>query len=78
MECLEDSDVVIQGERGSISYSHLQVVYQACKNETDGTGTICKGKEEIKSWLADKSILILENEQKFQADNYESPVKQQT
>ena len=78
MECLEDQDIVIKGERGSIDYSYLQVVYNACRNETDGTGTICKSPEEIKKWLADKSILILENEQKFQPEDYELPVKEQT
>ena len=78
MECIEGDDVVIKGERGSIDYSYLQVVYTACRNETDGTGPICKSPEEIKRWLADKSILILENEQKFQAEDYDSPVKEQT
>ena len=78
MACLEDDDFVIKGERGSMDYSYLQVVYSACRNETDGTGTICKSPDEIKNWLADKSILILENEQKFQVEDYEQPVKEQT
>ena len=78
MECLEDGDVEIKGERGSENFSYLQVVYEACKNETASQDTICKSPEKIKSWLADKSILILENESKFQADDYEAPVKDQT
>ena len=78
MECLEDGDVEIKGERGSETYSYLQVVYQACKNGTERQDVICKSPEEIKRWLADKSILILENESKFQANDYDSPVKDQT
>ena len=78
MECLDDDDVEIKGERGSENYSYLQVVYEACKNETVSQDTVCKSPEEIKRWLADKSILILENESKFQADDYDAPVKDQT
>ena len=79
MFCLDnDAEVKIKGERGSIEYSYLQIVYEACKNETDSTAVICKNSDEISDWLSNKSILVVENEQKFQTQDYDEPIKNQT
>ena len=79
MFCLDnDEKVQIQGERGSINYSNLQVVYETCKNKTDSIGVSCKNAKEQNDWISNKSILIVENEQKFQTLDYEEPIKNQT
>ena len=39
---------------------------------------VCKSSETIKEWLAEKSIIILENEKKFLTDDYDNPVRLQS
>ena len=39
---------------------------------------MCKSMLEIREWLADKSIITLENEHKFLTDDYENPVRFQS
>lgn len=75
MLCL-DAPIRITGERGSKQYSFLQVVYKT-KEEVSGDDDCndksdvevqerCKKLKEVQQWLTDKSIIILENEHKFE------------
>ena len=53
--------------------SELRILFESC-DQSWFTGT-CRTKQEINEWIKDKTIETLTNEERFQQDNYDEPVK---
>ena len=61
MKCLDD-EIDFYGNYDAFAASNLMVAFMKCDPKS---GLRCKNDTEIVSWLADKYILTLVNEQKY-------------
>ena len=62
-----DENIVISGNYQSLKASHLQIQLQKCDNLTRSD---CKSDEEITQWLRRKFIVVVNNSDRFNQEDY--------
>ena len=69
-----DQDVEMYGDYDQRLKSIINVKFESCRSSTE-SAIICKSDEQVKKWLSDKYLVILQNEQSFVTQDYSNPMK---
>ena len=66
-----DSDLQLQGDYNSDKASLFKIVMKTCSPDDEhiiALGKTCKSEDEIKEWMKRKYVVVLNNQQRFNAD----------
>ena len=72
LQCLSQP-LELQGNSNTESEQYVRVIFESCDPAWYTEGS-CKTKSEINEWVKDKEIVILYNEEKFDALKTENPI----